>query len=104
MLVFVPDRDANCALSRNLNRKTKRCFLSCVVEILTYRLRLEALIKEIVMFLCEISGCRECVCDSYSLLYGCVAETRSQYLQEPATILGMKDGADGSTETSLIFI
>ena len=58
MLVFKPDKDPNCALLRNLNNKTKKCFLSCVVEILTYRLRLEAMRKEIVMFLCEILGCR----------------------------------------------
>jgi len=69
MLVFMPGKDPNCALSRNLNSKTKRCFLSYVVEILTYPLRPEALRKEFVTFLCESLGCRECVCDSYSLLY-----------------------------------
>jgi hypothetical protein len=69
MPVFMPYKDPKCALSRNLNSKMKRCFLICVVEILTYRLRLEALRKEVEMFSCEILGCRECVCDSYSLLY-----------------------------------
>jgi hypothetical protein len=49
MMVFIPDEDPNRALSRNLNSKTKSCLVSCVVEILTYRLRLEALRREIVM-------------------------------------------------------